>query len=375
MKPYQRDRVWWARIPRAGLHAQPRSLGVSDQTVAKSICTFLAFLRDKGEGYLLHEIAEGRVMPLPAYHAWRDDKLTQFIAQTKHRRDDVLLAAHLDGWQTELARLKTPNEAGRVRYLRQVKTLITPDFRASQLTKDAIRKWLASSGNTPNRFHAALSSFCAYLVDNDVMARNVARDVKRASEAKPRDVHLTPEELALVLAAMPDDYRAYVTLAVVCAMERSAMLNLLRRDIDLDAKTVMAKGTKSDHRHARTRRRTCFVYWRWEKEWNWFANWLRKQPLLPNSQVFTNPYDAYYHQLIAACKSVQVSVIRPHDLRRCWGVQAAKDGLPIQVIQRQEGHARASITYDVYSSWTPTQADFAVPNHTNNHTVQQEAVR
>lgn len=371
MKAYKRGTTYWARIPRVGQVAVPRSLDCKDVTTAKGISAFLRFLKGRGERYLLDEMAEGRVQPLTAYLAWRDDKLPEFIAETKRASTDRDVFPYVARWYAEMARTDRPRRESRDKYQTMVHTLIHDRFPASDLNKHTIREWLSgrrtAAPKSVNKYRAALSSFCHFLVDQDVLAHNPVLDVKAARPSEPRSRYLEPVDVKRLLLALSDEARAYHALAACTALEVQALTRLRRGDIDVDRRTVLARATKTS-----TRSRTATVYKTWYFAWDLVLQYLHSRPMLPEALVFTIKPDRAFRELKRACVQVGIEDFHTHDWRHVWAVQAVRDGLAIQTVSHQLGHSNAAITLKVYAKFTPTAADFervTSTNDTNSRTV------
>lgn len=376
VKPFRRDETFWARIPQVGKLARPRSLDVKDPAVARNICEFLGILKNRGEQYLLEEMAEGRVRPMAAYLAWVRDKLPQFIEETKRVATDRDLLPYVALWHDEMVRVNTPNAVSRKKYLSMIATLISSPFPASRLDKHTVREWLASRRSTApkatNKYRSALSSFCNFLVDAEILEHNPVMDVKAAKPSDPRERYLEQDDVRRVLNALSGEARAYHALSACTALETQALVRLRRADIDTVRRTVLARATKN-----RARSRTTTVYKRWFWAWEIVLQHLNANPMLPDSPVFTIKADKAYNDLKDACADIGIKDFRVHDWRHVWAVQAVRDGLAIQTVSHQLGHSNGAITLRVYAKYIPTAADFErtiIPDDTISRTADLMAV-
>jgi integrase len=376
--PFRRGGVWWARVPRIGRTAIQRSLGVADKRQAELVCHYLQWLVLTREAWLLDELAEGRVRVTDAYTAYVERTHERFVADARAGNSDPDLVPHLDGWQQELARRGSPAPRQREKYLRQVQTLLGDGpFRRSELTRSTIRAWLAGLDVTsPNRYRSALSSFCNYLVEEEVLPLNPVHQVRAAREAEPRRRHLSMAEVTAFLAAIPGDReRAANALMLATAIEFGVARQLRYRDL-LPAPTsetvaaVYAAGTKRVHRH-----RTCVVYGRWRAVWAHVEAYVKANPGVPAARLFGD-MTAYqlYISVKQAAAAVGIADYRPHDHRHTWAVRAVQDGLPIQAVSHQLGHRDAVMTLRVYGVFTPSGADFRGRSATTTATVAWEDV-
>lgn len=358
MNIFQRGKLWWARIPRLGAPGVQRSLGTQDKEVAMHIARFLDHCkatRGVRESWLLTEMAEGRVPVLEAYYAYTDRKLDLFIEQHRFGPDDPELEPWIETWVKEMIRRKTPSEGVRRKYEQQVRTFITEGFRRSQLTRPNIRRWLQDLPvGQPNRYRAALSSFCRFLVLEEVLEHNPVAGVPATQEAAPRDRHLTPDEALALVKAMPtSDDRAFQALLICTAADVESARQV--RIMDVGGGKVYIRGTKQQWRT-----RYCYIYKRWEPVWAIFAEWFRGQPPVPAREIFQRlgSYDDIYHRFRAACRQLGIEDYTMKDHRHTWAVQAFKDKLPIHAIYQQLGHRDATMALKVYGKHTVRAEDY-----------------
>ena len=106
-----------------------------------------------------------------------------------------------------------------------------------------VRTWWSSMDPaTPTvraRAYGVLKAVMNTAVADDLIDANPCR-IRGASNApRARDVRpATVKELAVIVEAMPDRYRALVLLGAWCALRSGEMLELRRRDVDLVNGTV-----------------------------------------------------------------------------------------------------------------------------------------
>lgn len=364
--PFRRGRVYWARVPRLEPGAVQRSLGTTDRGVATEICRFLEWLRGRRESWLLEQLAAGRADIGPAFDAYADKRLDAFIAELRHGVQDVDVEPYVARWIKELARRGKPNAQQRGTYERQVRTLVTAPFPRTRFTKQVIREWLLGLDvGQPNRYRAALSSFAEYLVFEDVIPGNPVRQVPMARERQPRTLHITPGDALRLVDALEQPHKALSALMVSMGMEVSAALSVRRRDVNLDAGTVYARGTKRA-----TRERTCHLTDAWRPVWSRFAEYVTEGHFLPDAPLFPGVRaDVALRVLRRALKAVKLPEdYRQHDHRHTWAVQAIRDGLALHTIAYQLGHSNAVMVLKVYGRYQPHRSDFGV-NTTSSATA------
>lgn len=355
----------WARIPCPGARfGQQRSLGVSDPAAAKAICGFLDWCVGAGRRDVLDPIAAGTLSPVPAFRAWHANTLDDFM---RERAAPVVVDLDLEPfvakWVGEMERLKKPNERGRAKYEFAVRTLVTKGYGKSAFTRSGIREWLLAIAKTgvtqPNRYRAALSSFAKFLVLIEQLDANPVLGVPAGPEAEPRTRHLTPEQVPMLLDALPEPYRALHAVMLCTSGEVSPVLALHARDIDRTKRTVKVHGTKSS-RHGTYRNRTCYVYARWHGVWDRYVEpHLKALKALPGAAVFPGlTYTVARARLETAVEELGWDDYHVHDHRHTWAVQAMRDGLSVMVVAKQLGHVNAVMTLRVYGVFQPTADDF-----------------
>jgi len=70
----------------------------------------------------------------------------------------------------------------------------------------------------------------------------------------------------------------------------------------------------------------------------------------PDATIFPGAQQARMRtDLGRACRAAGVSRFGLHDLRHRWISRRLHDGLPVHEVARAAGHARASVTLDVYA--------------------------
>ena len=105
------------------------------------------------------------------------------------------------------------------------------------------------SSSTRNRHRAALSQFGRWLVEREVLETNVVRDVRAQRENAARAAVYAPSDVRGLVEAMPLEYRALAALLAGAGVEMQVAKRLRRRDVDLDAWTVQASGSKTAWRN------------------------------------------------------------------------------------------------------------------------------
>lgn len=357
--PFLRGNKWWARVPRLEKWAVQRSLdvggGKQNRDVALDVCTFLRWLKGRRESFLLDALASGRVRVGPAYTAYVENRLDQFITDLREGVKDADLEPLVAKWQKELERLKKPNAQTRAKYLRQVRTLVPAGqpFRRSQFTKQCVRDWLDNRGvGQPNRYRAALSSFAEFLVFEDVITANPVRQVRMAQESEPRTKHLSQKDARKLVDTFDDDrMRALHCAMLATGMEYGAASRVDVATITVDS--VYAAGSKTAHR-----KRTATIMNRWQWAWE------HVRAFVAAHANETHPFRqiSVWHCRAALRRALKKAGLdetyTTHDHRHTWAVQATRDGIAPHVIAYQLGHRDATMLSKVYGRFRPTRSDY-----------------
>jgi len=268
---------------------------------------------------------------------------------------DANLNDYIEGWQDWLRTRRGTTEGTRAKYRRQVREFIPENkpFPASGFTRAAVSTFLNGlTVGAPNRFRAALSSFARYLVEREALQHNPVRDVQCAKERAPRMRSLSRADAQkLVDAVNPAEARAVHALMCGSGIEIGAVLTLRHRDIEVEAGTVHAHGTK---RASRDRVVRVTEPWCWQI----VLEWLRAQRALPDAPVFGQSYWAVTDALRRVLKALKWTDYRSHDWRHTYAVQALRDGEAPQVVAHQLGHKTAAMVYAVYGRYAPTASDY-----------------
>lgn len=364
---FRHGRYWWTRIPTSRGPWVRRSLKTENKTLAEQLERMIASWRDQARWDLLDPLATGELPVSRAFAAYQRagaDDLVRELAEerrlaTQAANDGPDLVVLIDRWSTWLKK-QGKREDTVTAYARQVRALLGDGpVRVHELTRPWIRERIASLPvKQTNRYRSALSAYCTWLVDEDILARNPVRDVRRIAEAAPRDRHLARAEILKVLDALPAPYRALNALMAGTGMEISAALSLRYGDIDRKRRTVRARGTKRRHRD-----RTVKFFARWTEEWNRFVEHLDANPGVGDALVFPGIHRRRAYQvLVEACEAVEISDYTQHDWRHTYAVQGVRDRMPDHLIAHQLGHANVLMVQLVYGRYRVSDEDLEAWN-------------
>lgn len=151
--------------------------------------------------------------------------------------DRVTLTGYAEAWLGH-RELKPRTREG---YRKLLDRQILPTFGATyvdKVTPASVRAWYAAlDPTTPTQrahAYALLKAICKTAVDDDLLAANPCRvrgagQTKRVSKTKPA----TPAELATLIDAIPQRYKAMIALAGWCGLRFGELIELRRKDVDL----------------------------------------------------------------------------------------------------------------------------------------------
>lgn len=328
------------------------SCGTRDSHTADLVEQFARWLvyRSTKERLAL-EVLTGKIPLVKAFDYHNAGRLDDLLIVPK---DDPDLVPLLREW------------SGGERYKLQVGRLITGHFFASEFTRKRVAEFLSSlpvTGSTKNRHRAALSSFARWLVEREVLDHNPVRDVRMSRENPARMTWLEREDAKSLILAVQMPYRAAIALMAATGMELQAVERVRRRDVDLVAGTVRARGGKN--------------YWRdrvvrGTEPWAWaiFAEYVRD--FLPDALVFENvnrdTIRSHHHR---ASKLLGLPKTTLHDWRHSYAVWSLRDGLAPTVVARQLGHKDTMLLQTVYGRFVPDERDFDTHATRASRTLQR----
>jgi len=249
-------------------------------------------------------------------------------------------------------------------YVRQVRALIPKGqrFPITRFRRREIASFLEQLGcadPTRNRYKAALSQFAQWLIRHELIDANPVRDAGTFSEHVPRTEHLSPADAQRLVAALDGEVRVAAAL-MANGLEWSAVAPLRRADIDLEARTIEAKGLKT-----RFRRRTIEI----TEAWTFPTIEACCKTLLPAAHVVTISERQALDAQTAACVRLELPRQRLHDWRHTYAITALRRGDDHQRIKRQLGHSpHSTLLYKVYGVYI---AEFATNSATSAKTRRE----
>lgn len=314
--------------------------GTTDEKVADDIERMIKTLAHKREWKPLAMVFDGKMSLRDCYDNLNAGELDAAI----DAKTAIDISPLVDAWPAKTEKYRT-----------QVRALIpkgTP-FLLSSFTPKVCKKLLRGldcSGATKNKYQTALSQFGQWLADEDYFDVNPMAGVKRAKTTKPQPRFLTRTDAIALVKALPMPNRAIAALMAACGVEWAVIPTLTRRDVDLDARSVHAQGTKTTHRN-----RTVYATEPWA--WEIFADYARG--FTDSARLFdgiTVDSNLDVHQRVSAELNLPYTTV--HDWRHTYAVQALRDGLPLYLVANQLGHCNTVLLQTTYGRFTPDRSDY-----------------
>jgi integrase len=363
---YRRGRNFTIRLPLRGGGTKIIGTGSQDRATAKAMQRMGEDLKARHDWKLLETIT------LEPSRTRRHAALTRLFAafrsnmleELRATMTDVDVTEHIPAWQDTLRARLSPGSRMVDRYVAVVRTLM-PDgepFPRSSLTTAAITAWQASAATVPQRAKSgqsmriqrrlALSSFCRYLVDIDVLARNPVKDVRGAGKLEPKVVWLSVPDMKRLIDAHPEPYRTLSMLLHGTGLEIGAALELRKRDLIPEHRAIRAPGTKNFQRD-RVARVRAFA---------WPAIEEHARGLLPAAKLFEGiSYYLAREAHVAACRAAETKKgYTLHSARHSFAVQLRQEGVPFELIASNLGHKDTSEVQKCYGRFTVDVDQWAV---------------
>jgi integrase len=323
-------------------------------------------LHSRGEQDLLDAVCDGRTSLLQLWSNYRADAT---LDAAKADLDDLDLEPFVALWHRSLVArgIRSADE-----YLSLVRRFIPAGeaLPRSQFTRPSIREFLdgltktprakpkkddkkktppAVKGATRNRYRNALGVFARWLVQehDGVLEFNPVTDVRRAKEPVAHVIY-SPAEVRKLVESLTGDARIVGAVMATTGMEWQAVNRLRRRDVDLDAKTLHAHGSKNIHRD-RTNAAT--------EDWAWSIVAAHCDTLHPEAPLVTINHKPALEAHHAACAILGLPRTTMHAHRDHYAVMLRRRGVSDVVIARQLGHADTQLVARRYGRYQPETAE------------------
>ena len=275
------------------------------------------------------------------------------LAELEIELKDIDAESQIASWLTSLRDHLAPDTIQH--YGTHVRTLIPMGkrFPLTMLTRARLARWLTDlsrSAGAKRKYRASMSSFCNYLIEQELLAVNPMLQVKAPKPAPSRMSQLSYEQVFQLIDAQPEPFRTISALMHGTGMEISAVRRLTVGDIDTETWMIRAHGTKTA-----TRDRQAYVM-------EWARPYLLRHIaiLLPGAELF--PGITRWAPTVAhnrACETLGIKGYWLRDSRHTFAVNASKAGIPAELIAKQLGHADTQMVNKVYSRFAPSHAEMA----------------
>lgn len=355
MSPFLRGKVWWGRVSdRDGARVRV-SMRTHDRTTAERLEGMLDALADQHRWTTLTAIAEGELSLGEAWNAYARGAVAQLERDLQDGTRGIDIAPLVAQWEKAMARRGRPSAPLQKKYVMQVRRLIPGDalFPLTDFTTPKLAAWLqALEVGQPNRYQAALSRFARFLIERGHLTQNPLAFVERAKEHPPKIVELTRAEVVRLLGCLTAEDRPMHALMSATGAEWGAVVSARASDLDLQALTFRARGTK-------TATRDRVVSLRVSEELDILRAYVKRAPGLHDAPLFPKlSHRSALDRLTKACEAAGVRRLTIHDWRHVYAVQAVRDGMPYYLIANQLGHSNTIMVQRVYGRFKPTADDF-----------------
>jgi integrase len=244
---------------------------------------------------------------------------------------------------TRTRRRITPRRSGRSG--RRSGTATPPTITATEITE-----WIADLSETrkPRTLGQYLIAF-RLLLDHIGLEPNVARDprVKLPKHVREEPQPPSREHFEAILEALGEKWRLLFVTIEQGALRVGEAVGL--RWADVDAAGLRLRLPRSATKRDKARR----VYL---PEWLMAAieETCQLEDRVPERRVFQGITEASAYQAMSrACRNAKVPHYHPHDLRHRRITIWHQSGVPARELAERAGHARPSMSLDVYSHVMP----------------------
>lgn len=327
------------------------------KTAAKIEAMWAELAEDHRAFDVLDRVLSGELTAAALYDLWRDrEKVDRNVTKLRQHLADTDLEPLVEEFLDIYGR-KYPGAVGHVRsHLRWLMPEGVP-LLASTATGDYLTGRLyAYEGkrNTLRKVHADWSVFFAYCVKPKRLFQVTPMiEVERPPAEKTPVAFYELDVIERIVAWQPTpERRALFALLYGGAIESTVALGVPRSDVNPSTQEVRAPGTK-----AHTRDRVCRI-----DSWAWPHLWSHARTILPTARLF--PAEWTRHQVhdwhTEAVEGLELTrTLKPYASRHAWAARWLRAGTPVEVVQKQLGHASPMLTLSLYGQFLPSSVDRA----------------
>ncbi len=281
----------------------------------------------------------------------------------------IAFGAYAKTWKT--AQVHRPTTVAQVdAHLRNHILPTFADRTIASIRPTEVQAWVTGRSKllAPSTVEVVFRIFSAILSDavaDRVIVRNPAKGVKLPRKDRQPIVPPTVDQVEVLLAEMPDRYRAIVTLAAGTGMRQGECFGLtvdrvdfLRRSITVNRQLVLAGSGPPEFGPPKTEASIRSIPLP-EVVGHALAAHLEHFPTDPDGLIFTNAKEApirrnrFSEIWRPATTRAGVEGIRFHDLRHFYASLLINHGESVKAVQARLGHASASETLDTYAHLWP----------------------
>lgn len=353
--PYQKNGrgTWYTRVKTASGTRVVCTCGTTDHDTAVSMERWHQDVRRRLDPLGVLDAVTTHRLALP--DAWRlgEHGAAAHVRALELDAADVDLAPMLEEWERTRAGQRTGGADTLAAYLKQIRVLFpVRPWRRSTLTTATVARALdalETSNATRNRYRAALSAFCAWLVRRGVLELNPARAVGGYTESNTDVKFWELEQAKRLLACVQEPYQGREAMMAGCGADWTDTERMRVRDIDLAAKVVRCHGSKTMHRN-RTVRITQ----------TWVLPYLRRalKGKHPDALAFPGGHRYALRKHYEACTAADVPAFGLHSWRHTYAVEELRAGETPSVVAHQLGHGTPALVWRRYGRFVPEARDY-----------------
>ncbi len=344
----------WSKVVEVSGASRLCSTGTRDRVTAEAIEAWHRGIRARGDtSGVLRAIVDGRITLVEAYSLDVPGTVQRLADDAAGVAVD-LIAAHRPAYLAKLVQKKRAAKT-RAQITQQLDAMYPRGVTSGMLVPTAIAARLAAlglTGPTQNRYRAALSGFCRYLVTVGALTTNPVRDVETMPES-PRTLWHTPEQLFAALKVCDPRTAAIAALMAGGGFEWCAIARLTPERVNLKTLEAHAEGGKSKWRNRHVKLRL----------------WVRQYvaPLLKaataGTRLFVTDRKRVFEKWQDACSAAEVPVLTLHDNRHTHAVHLLQDGESYKAVAHQLGHKNEKLVIETYGVHAISQQHYRVLGH------------